>query len=53
MHIQTSPQAIEDFLGLIRTLKEEKAAAGWKPDNAPPKKKTPFRDVYVRNVRPA
>ncbi|KAG1777444.1 pyridoxal phosphate-dependent transferase [Suillus placidus] len=53
MHIQTSPQAIEDFLELLRTLKEEKAAAGWKPENAPPKKKTLFRDVYVKAVRPA
>ncbi|KAG1845501.1 pyridoxal phosphate-dependent transferase [Suillus subalutaceus] len=52
MHIQTSPQAIEDFLELLRTLKEEKAAAGWKPENAPPKKKTLFRDVYVKAVRP-
>ncbi|KAG1825612.1 pyridoxal phosphate-dependent transferase [Suillus subaureus] len=52
MHIQTSPQAIEDFLELLRTLKEEKAAAGWKPENAPPKKKSLFRDVYVKAVRP-
>jgi len=52
MHVQTSPQAIEDFLELLRTLKEEKAAAGWRPENALPKKKTLFRDVYVKAVRP-
>jgi len=53
MHIQTPPQAREDFLELIRTLKEEQAAAGWTPENASPKKKTLFRDVYVKAVRPA
>jgi len=53
MHIQTSPQAVEDFLELVRSLKEEKAAAGWKPENAQPSKKSLFRDVYVKAVRPA
>ncbi|KAF8446257.1 pyridoxal phosphate-dependent transferase [Boletus edulis BED1] len=52
MHIQTSSQAIEDFLDLVRTLKEEKAKAGWTPDQAPRKKQNPFRDVYVKAVRP-
>jgi threonine aldolase len=53
MHIQTSPQVVDDFLELIRTLKEEKSAAGWKHVNAPPNKKTLFRDVYVKAVRPS
>ncbi|KAJ8588217.1 hypothetical protein M405DRAFT_820097 [Rhizopogon salebrosus TDB-379] len=53
MHIQTSPQVVDDFLELVRTLKEEKSAAGWKHVNAPPNKKTLFRDVYVKAVRPA
>lgn len=53
VHIQTSPDAIEDFLELLHTLKEEKAAAGWKVGDAPPNKKSLFRDVYVKAVRPA
>ncbi|KIJ68737.1 hypothetical protein HYDPIDRAFT_106972 [Hydnomerulius pinastri MD-312] len=52
IHIQTSPQAVEDFLELLRTLKEEKANAGWTPDQAKPKKNSAFRDVYVKAVRP-
>ncbi|KAG6371653.1 pyridoxal phosphate-dependent transferase [Boletus reticuloceps] len=52
MHIQSSPQAVEDFLDLVRTLKEEKAKAGWTPDQAPRKKQNTFRDVYVKAVRP-
>jgi threonine aldolase len=52
LHIQTSPQAVEDFLDLMRTLKEEKAKAGWTPDRAPPKKRNPFRDVYVKATKP-
>ncbi|KAG1766455.1 threonine aldolase [Suillus occidentalis] len=31
VHIQTSPEAVEDFLSLIRTLKEEKVQAGIVP----------------------
>ncbi|KAF8559394.1 hypothetical protein OG21DRAFT_1431516 [Imleria badia] len=52
VHIQTSPQAVEDFIDLMRTLKEEKAKAGWTPDRAPPKKRNPFQDVYVKATKP-
>ncbi|KAH7921150.1 hypothetical protein BV22DRAFT_1114558 [Leucogyrophana mollusca] len=51
-HIQTSPQAVEDFLGLVRTLKEEKAASGWTVADMRPQKKSVFRDVYVKAVKP-
>ncbi|KAH7911225.1 pyridoxal phosphate-dependent transferase [Hygrophoropsis aurantiaca] len=53
LHIQSSPQAVEDFLELIRTLKEEKAAAGWTIADMRPQKKSAFRDVYVKAVRPS
>lgn len=52
MHIQNSPQAVEDFLDLMRSLKEEKAKAGWTPDQAPLKKQSLFRDVYVKATKP-
>ncbi|KAN0100901.1 Pyridoxal phosphate-dependent transferase [Tylopilus felleus] len=52
IHIQTSFQAVEDFLDLVRTLKEEKAKAGWTPDGAPPKKRCRTQDVYVRATKP-
>lgn len=52
LHIQTSSQAVEDFLDLMRTLKEEKTMAGWTPDRAPPKKQNPFRDIYVKVTKP-
>ncbi|EIW86520.1 hypothetical protein CONPUDRAFT_161254 [Coniophora puteana RWD-64-598 SS2] len=51
LHIQTSPQAIEDFLELVRTLKEEKVAAGWTLANAGPRRRPP--NVYVKAVRPS
>ncbi|KAH0838581.1 pyridoxal phosphate-dependent transferase [Lanmaoa asiatica] len=50
MHIQNSPQAVEDFLDLMRTLKEEKVKAGWTPDRAP--KKRNAQDVYVKVTKP-
>jgi len=52
VHIQTSPQAVEDFIDLVRTLKEEKTKAGWTPDQAPLKKQKLFRDVYVKATKP-
>ncbi|KIJ21466.1 threonine aldolase [Paxillus involutus ATCC 200175] len=52
MHIQTSPQAVDDFLVLMRAAKEEKAKAGWTPEQTPPKKKGLFRDVYVKATKP-
>ncbi|KAI0724330.1 pyridoxal phosphate-dependent transferase [Cerioporus squamosus] len=52
VHIQTSPQAVEDFLTIVRTLAEEKKAAGF----VPPEKKTypngrPYSSIYVRGVK--
>ncbi|KAF9243806.1 pyridoxal phosphate-dependent transferase [Melanogaster broomeanus] len=52
LHIQTSPQAVEDFIELLRTLRDEKAEAGWTPDQAAPKKQGLFKDVYVKAQRP-
>lgn len=51
LHIQSSPQAVDDFLDLMRVLKEEKAKAGWTPDQAP-KKRNPFRDIYIKATKP-
>ncbi|KAI6136911.1 pyridoxal phosphate-dependent transferase [Pisolithus sp. B1] len=45
MHIQTAGEAVEDFLGLMRQLKEEKAQAGWRGQQADRGK---HREVYVR-----
>ena len=54
VHVQTSPQAVEDLLALIRKLAEEKKAAGFV---APEKKSTPngrsYSSVYVKVKRPA
>ncbi|KAI9572666.1 pyridoxal phosphate-dependent transferase [Boletus coccyginus] len=52
MHIQASPKAVEDFLDLMKSLKEEKAKAGWMPEMAPPKKQSPFRNVYIEVTKP-
>ena len=48
VHIQTSEEAVEDFLSVIRMLAEEKKAAGWvmpTDDNA---RTSTMKDVYVR-----
>lgn len=48
VHIQTSEEAVEDFLSVIRLLAEEKKAAGWvmpTDDNA---RTSTMKDVYVR-----
>ncbi|KAF9480456.1 hypothetical protein BDN70DRAFT_979312 [Pholiota conissans] len=48
VHIQTSESAIEDFLGVVRQLAEEKRAAGFvRPEG---QTGIAFRDVYVRRV---
>ena len=52
VHIQTSPQAVEDFLSVVRKLAEEKKAAGF----VRPEKKTypngrPYSSVYVKSKR--
>ena len=48
VHIQTTPEAVQDFLSIVRSLKEEKAQAGFVPSadilaSAP-------TDVYVRRL---
>ena len=48
VHIQTTPEAVQDFLSIVRSLKEEKAKAGFVPSadilaSAP-------TDVYVRRM---
>ena len=52
VHVQTSPQAVEDLLAVVRQLAEEKKAAGF----VPPEKKTypngrPYSSIYVRGVK--
>lgn len=34
MHIQTAGEAVDDFLCLMRRLKEEKVQAGWRGQQA-------------------
>jgi len=47
VHIQTSEQAVDDFLSVIYQLAEEKKVAGWvQPENG--HKTSAFKDVYVR-----
>lgn len=54
MHIQTSPQAVDDFLELMRTMKAEKEREGWvSGKKACPSKKHTFRDVYVKVIKPS
>ncbi|KAJ3574524.1 hypothetical protein NP233_g1715 [Leucocoprinus birnbaumii] len=48
VHIQTSEEAVEDFLSVVRQLAEEKRAAGWVPPTNGEAKKSAFKDVYVR-----
>lgn len=48
VHIQTSEQAIDDFLSLIRQLAEEKRAAGWVPPATNGNATSALKDVYVR-----
>jgi threonine aldolase len=48
VHIQTSDSAVDDFLGVVRTLAEEKKAAGFvKPEAGA---NGVIKDVYVRRV---
>ncbi|KAF5356333.1 hypothetical protein D9756_004250 [Leucocoprinus leucothites] len=48
VHIQTSEEAVEDFLSVVRTLADEKKAAGWVPPTNGHAKTSAFKDVYVR-----
>ncbi|KJA25961.1 hypothetical protein HYPSUDRAFT_133631 [Hypholoma sublateritium FD-334 SS-4] len=48
VHIQTSEAAVDDLLGVVRVLAEEKRAAGFvKPEG---QAESAFKDVYVRRV---
>ena len=49
VHIQTSPEAVEDLIGLIRTLAEEKANAGFVPTE--PTDGSAAQNIYVRGVK--
>ncbi|KAI0768507.1 pyridoxal phosphate-dependent transferase [Trametes elegans] len=53
VHVQTSPQAVDDLLDLVHELAEEKKLAGFvKPDTPPPTPTTgsrsPFKNMYVK-----
>lgn len=48
VHIQTTPEAVQDFLSIVRTLAEEKKAAGFVP-SADASASAPT-DVYLRRV---
>jgi len=48
VHIQTSEEAVEDFLSVVKQLAEEKKVAGFvQPDG---QTAAAFKDVYVRRV---
>ena len=47
VHIQTTEQAIDDFLSLVAQLAEEKKQAGFVPQPVEKKAGT-YHDVYVR-----
>lgn len=48
VHFQTSESAVDDFLGVVRTLAEEKRAAGFvRPEG---QTNVVFKDVYVRRI---
>ena len=52
VHIQTSPQAVEDLLGVIRKLAEEKKAAGFvAPERTAYPNGRPYSSVYVKRRR--
>ncbi|KAH7883894.1 pyridoxal phosphate-dependent transferase [Phlebopus sp. FC_14] len=50
VHIQTSDGAVDDFVDMMRALKEEKAKAGFVPCAS--RSVDGVRNVYVRAVRP-
>ncbi|KAL0950878.1 hypothetical protein HGRIS_007637 [Hohenbuehelia grisea] len=49
LHIQTSEEAVNDFLALIRQLAEEKKKAGFAPQPVEENRQA-YKDVYVRRV---
>ena len=54
-HIQTTPAAVQDLLQLVRTLAEEKRAAGFVPkpisNGVNGSAKPAYRDIYVRKLK--
>ena len=51
VHIQTSPEAVEDFLSLIKTLKQEKIDAGVSLSKERLVNSDGMKNIYVRNTR--
>ena len=53
VHIQTSPDAVDDLLTIIRELSEEKKASGFIPPKTAPHVNgngNIYKDVFVRKV---
>ncbi|KAI0374394.1 hypothetical protein BV20DRAFT_961545 [Pilatotrama ljubarskyi] len=48
VHIQTAPQAVDDFLALVRQLAEEKKAAGFVKPEKPLTNGKAFKNAYVK-----
>lgn len=48
IHIQTSEQAADDFLEIVRKLAKEKRDAGFVPTN--PSADSDIKDIYVRRA---
>ncbi|KAI0314979.1 pyridoxal phosphate-dependent transferase [Amylostereum chailletii] len=48
VHIQTTKQAVDDFLGVVRTLAEEKKAAGFIAPEPKSQGNGKYKDIYVR-----
>ena len=48
VHVQTSPQAVDDLLALLRTLAEEKKAAGFVPNSQANGTNGTFKEAYAR-----
>ncbi|OJA21271.1 hypothetical protein AZE42_02545 [Rhizopogon vesiculosus] len=53
VHIQTSPEAVDDFLSLLKTLKQEKIQAGFMPSKEGVADSDGMRNVYVKSTRPS
>ncbi|KII93435.1 hypothetical protein PLICRDRAFT_101118 [Plicaturopsis crispa FD-325 SS-3] len=53
LHIETSKEAVDDLLAVIRELAEEKKKAGWVRPQSKPKTNGLYKDVYVRSTKKA
>jgi len=53
LHIQTSPKAVDDFLSVIKTLKQEKIQAGFVPPKEQNVDSEGMGNVYIRTTRPS